>query len=319
MKQFKSLKSPQQSDTLAAMDDDGATKTATLAAIVAEGGGQRGIFTAGVLDAFQQQQFNPFQLAIGVSAGAQNLLSYWLGEQGYARRLIQDLTTKPDFYVPHRWLIAKSVVDLDHYFAQVETDPEYRLPLESFDALVREKPIVFVATDKHSGEAVYLEPTSATVLKYLKASSAVPYLYHKAVSVKDCELFDGGVADPIPVVRAHAMGADKIVVIRTVPDNVSDSGWHQRLILSLKKQRLNSPLAHMIREHEQRYEHATEFIRHPPSGVSVLEISPPQTLQSHTFGSSSLALVDDYVLGYQVGMDSVARIHRWLHPGTRPG
>ena len=282
--------------------------TSTFSAIVAEGGGQRGIFTAGILDAFQQQHFNPFRLAIGVSSGAQNLLSYWLGEQGYARRLIEELTTKPSFYVPYRWLIAKSVVDLDQYFSQVEIDPKYRLPLESFDLLVRKKPLIFVATDKHSGEAVYLEPTSTTVLEYLKASSAVPILYRKAVLVNGCELIDGAVADPIPVTKAHAMGADKIIVIRTISDKVTELDWRQRLEIALKKQTLNPHLAHMLREHEQSCQRATEFIQNPPPGVSVLEINPPVTLKSHTFSSSSSALIDDYVLGYQVGMDSVAKI-----------
>jgi len=47
-------------------------------AIIAEGGGQRGIYTAGVLDAFMQFGFNPFTMGIGVSAGAQNLLCYFL-------------------------------------------------------------------------------------------------------------------------------------------------------------------------------------------------------------------------------------------------
>ncbi len=286
--------------------------TSTPTAIVAEGGGQRGIFTAGILDAFQQQQFNPFRLAIGVSSGAQNLLSYWLGEQGYARRLIEELTTKPGFCVPYRWLIAKSIVDLDQYFTQVETDPKYRLPLESFDFPVKNKRLIFVATDKNSGEAVYLEPTSATVLEYLKASSAVPFLYQKAVVVNGCELFDGGVADPIPVIKAHAIGADKIIVIRTISDNVAESGWRQRLEILLKKQTLNPQLAQMLREYEKSYQRAIEFIRNPPPGVSVLEISPPVTLKSHTFSSSSLALIDDYALGYQVGTDSVAKIQAWL-------
>lgn len=287
--------------------------TSRLCAIVAEGGGQRGIFTAGILDAFQQQQFNPFQLAIGVSSGAQNLLSYWLGEQGYARRMIEELTTKPGFYVPYRWLIAKSVVDLDQYFSKVETDPEYRLPLESFDQLVREKPIIFVATDKHTGQAVYLEPTSVTVMKYLKASSAVPFLYKKAVLVDDQELFDGGVADPIPVARAQAMGANKIIVLRTIAGNMSATGLRRRLESALKKQTLNPQLAQMLRDYEQSYQRATEFIQHPPAGVSVYELSPQDTLQSHTFGSSSEALIHDYALGFQMGMDSVAKIQAWLN------
>ncbi|WP_062260581.1 patatin-like phospholipase family protein [Endozoicomonas arenosclerae] len=42
-------------------------------ALVTEGGGQRGIFTAGVLDAFLQAEFNPFGLLIGTSSGALNL------------------------------------------------------------------------------------------------------------------------------------------------------------------------------------------------------------------------------------------------------
>lgn len=38
-------------------------------ALVCEGGGQRGIFTAGVLDEFMRAQFNPFDLYLGTSAG----------------------------------------------------------------------------------------------------------------------------------------------------------------------------------------------------------------------------------------------------------
>ena len=45
-------------------------------ALVAEGGGQRGIFTAGILDSWLAKDFNPFDLLIGTSAGAQNLSSY---------------------------------------------------------------------------------------------------------------------------------------------------------------------------------------------------------------------------------------------------
>ena len=45
-------------------------------ALIAEGGGQRGIFTAGVLDAWLEQEYDPFDLFIGTSAGSQNLTSY---------------------------------------------------------------------------------------------------------------------------------------------------------------------------------------------------------------------------------------------------
>ncbi len=45
-------------------------------ALIVEGGGMRGAFTAGVLDAFLEKQFNPFDLYVGVSSGSTNLANY---------------------------------------------------------------------------------------------------------------------------------------------------------------------------------------------------------------------------------------------------
>ena len=57
-------------------------------ALVAEGGGQRGAFTAGVLDSWLISNFNPFGILIGTSAGAQNIASYLSKQTGYAYSLI---------------------------------------------------------------------------------------------------------------------------------------------------------------------------------------------------------------------------------------
>ncbi len=45
-------------------------------ALVAQGGGQRGIFTSGVLDAFILSNFDPFHEFYGTSAGALNLCAF---------------------------------------------------------------------------------------------------------------------------------------------------------------------------------------------------------------------------------------------------
>jgi len=62
------------------------------AALVVEGGGQRGIFTAGILDSWLANDFNPFSLLIGTSAGAQNLSSYMTRQSGHAKRSIMKLS-----------------------------------------------------------------------------------------------------------------------------------------------------------------------------------------------------------------------------------
>lgn len=66
-------------------------------ALVCEGGGQRGIFTAGVLDEFMRAQFNPFDLYYGTSAGAQNLSAYLCNQPGYGRKVIMRYTTRREF------------------------------------------------------------------------------------------------------------------------------------------------------------------------------------------------------------------------------
>lgn len=68
-------------------------------ALVCEGGGQRGIFTAGVLDEFMHAQFNPFHLYFGTSAGAQNLSAYLCNQPGYGRKVIMRYTTRREFLI----------------------------------------------------------------------------------------------------------------------------------------------------------------------------------------------------------------------------
>ena len=53
-------------------------------ALVLEGGGMRGVFTAGVLDAFLDEKFY-FPYVVGVSAGSSNGLSYASRQRGRAK------------------------------------------------------------------------------------------------------------------------------------------------------------------------------------------------------------------------------------------
>ncbi len=281
-------------------------------AVVAEGGGQRGIFTAGVLDAFLDEQINPFQLGLGVSAGAQNLLSYFLGEKGYARRAIAELTAAPGFFVPYRWLGSRGVIDLDNYFKETVENPEYRLPYKRISSVQRSRKLLFVATNGVSLKPVYLEPDKHTVLDHLKASSAVPLLYKSRVVVNQQHVVDGGVADPLPVQKAIAMGARQIVVIRTASADAQQSSWRQRVDDLPIRRALPSKWLAMLEVHDQSYQAALDLMRNPPAGVSIMSIAPKDALRSHAFGSSSVAIIEDYEIGLQEGRRAARRLQTWL-------
>ena len=283
-------------------------------AIVAEGGGQRGIFTAGVLDAFQDNQFNPFQIGLGVSAGAQNLLAYFMAERGYAKRAISELTSAPGFFGPHRFIGARDVIDLNHYFETTVSDPEYRLSYQRITKVQKSRQLVFVATNRDTLQPAYLKPNEETVIDYLKASSAVPYLYKAPLVDHQQELVDGGVADPIPVCKAITMGAKHIVVIRTVSADTEQSSWRQRIdSLPLKFQRaLPALVRDMLKEHEDAYTKAINTMRSPPEGVSITHIAPETALDSHAFGSSAQAMNMDYESGLAAGLALIESLQNSL-------
>lgn len=66
-------------------------------ALVVEGDGMRGAFTSGVLDAFLQQQFNPFDLCVGVSSGSTNIANYLAAQQGRTLQIYLDHSLRPEF------------------------------------------------------------------------------------------------------------------------------------------------------------------------------------------------------------------------------
>ena len=281
-------------------------------AIVAEGGGQRGIYTAGVLDTFLRHGFNPFELGVGASAGAQNLSTYFISLPGYAKRAIAELSAEPSFLVPYRWLGKRSVIDLDMYFSRLVDDPVYRFPCGEIDRLAGQRRLVFVATSKSDLTATYLEPDSNNLLTHMKASSAVPFLYRGGVNVGSEILVDGGVADPLPVRRAHALGAKRIVVIRTVPGNEVVSCWRQRLKALRLERAIPAAMSAMLERHEQSYEDAMCFMREPPQGVEIVQIAPELPLRSQVFGSRSEALMADYASGCQAGEAALVQLKSWL-------
>ncbi len=280
-------------------------------AIVAEGGGQRGIYTAGVLDAFLEQSFNPFDLGIGVSAGAQNLLTYFLEVPDYARRAIMELTSKPDFIVFSRGISGKSICDLDGYFNTSIHDPEYQLPYRRIEQVVQHRRLQVVAADRDTIEPVYLEPDADNIVDCVKASSAVPFLYRPGVSMDERILIDGGVADPLPVKHAYDQGARYIVLVRTVPlfsPDQFDIPWRRRLDrvrhFSFKFTRYSK----MLEQHEHAMRVAMDFLRNPPADLKLYVLAPTLPLKSFFFSTSAEHLLEDYHQGVEHGKRSLVEL-----------
>ena len=179
--------------------------------LVLEGGGLRGVFTAGVLDAFLDGNFHA-DYVIGVSAGAANGVSYVSGQRERGLRTNTDYLHDPRYMGLRSLLLHRSLFGMDFIFHEI---PQH---LDPFDYQAFQENLCEFwtgAIDIRTGETVYFgKEEIGDDLEALRATTSLPLL-SQPVAYRGRLLLDGGTADPIPVRRALADGCDRVVVVLT--------------------------------------------------------------------------------------------------------
>lgn len=181
------------------------------AGLVLEGGGTRGIYTAGALEYFLEAGIS-FNYVVGVSAGATNAASYLSGQHG--RNLIVNTAFLDDWrYMSIRNLVRNhSLFGFDFIFEDI---PNKYVPFDHKAFQVSSTEFEIVATDCISGKAVYYEKHELdATFSVMRASCAIP-LVTPLVNVGGRPMLDGGISDPIAIGRALEKGFEHQVVILT--------------------------------------------------------------------------------------------------------
>ncbi|MCY9873712.1 alpha/beta fold hydrolase [Vibrio barjaei] len=279
-------------------------------ALVTEGGGQRGIFTAGVLDAFLRADFNPFDLLIGTSAGSLNLASYICGHQGHAYKVITETTRHPEFFKLTKYLLSGNGMDLDFLVDNAEVN----IPLNwcKGSDLLKTKQVIAVATHAQKLTSECFDVTVDNWKDVLRASCAIPALHKNPVVFDDSRWLDGGVSAPIPVEGAYRRGYKHIVVIRTMPIDFDDHHPLLEAILKRAPTKTMSELSAMLIKHEESYRKTQRFLESPPDDVNIYEISPAINLKSSVIGSTKKQLDADFMHGVRLGRLFVESVGRKL-------
>ncbi len=182
------------------------------AGLVLEGGGMKGIFTAGVLDLLMDKNIM-FSDIYGVSAGACHMTSYISGQRGRAFDISVD-------YLDTRWycgmpslLFTGNLFNTDIAYGLVPND----LNPFDHDAYERYEGNAYsVVTDVETGDPEYLRMKSCRGrnMDKLRASASLP-LVARMVEVNGRKYLDGGLSDAIPLKRSIMSGNDKNLVILT--------------------------------------------------------------------------------------------------------
>ncbi|WP_288317983.1 patatin-like phospholipase family protein [Xylanibacter caecicola] len=180
--------------------------------LVLEGGGMRGVFTSGVLDAFMKHE-HYFRYVVAVSAGACNGLSYISRQKRRARISNIDYLSRYK-YIGLRHLVTQGCI-FDRKLLY-EDFPNTLLPFDYDTFFANEGEFEMVTTNCLTGRACYLSERHdrRRLLDIVRASSSLPYV-SKIVHVDGIPMLDGGIVDSIPVMRAMQQGHHKNVLVLT--------------------------------------------------------------------------------------------------------
>ncbi|MDR2514416.1 MAG: patatin family protein [Christensenellaceae bacterium] len=181
------------------------------AGLVLEGGGMRGVFTAGVLDALWDEDLL-FEAVYGVSAGACHACSYLSGQRGRALR------TSIEFLRDSRYMSFRSLLLTGDFFGAdmvYNKVPNELVPYD-YDAFLRSESRFFaLLTNLESGGAeAHRILDLRRQMDVIRASSSLPLL-SRPVAIGGRLYLDGGVAEPIPLRRSIQDGNRKNLVVLT--------------------------------------------------------------------------------------------------------
>ena len=182
--------------------------------LVLEGGGMRGAYTGGVLDAFLDEGI-VFSYVIGVSAGANAGSDYLVGQRERNHKVFVELVSDRRYAGFANLLRERSWFGMRFLF---ETLPDELAPFD-YEALERsERTLVVGVTDCATGQARYFTQRGHDARWFIhtvhRASSSLPVL-SPPVEIEGRRYLDGGVSDPVPIEHSIIDGNSRNVVVLT--------------------------------------------------------------------------------------------------------
>ena len=274
--------------------------------LVLEGGGSRGIYTAGVLDAFIENGIE-FPYVIGVSMGACSGASF-LGKSLHRQHDIILYSSQDKRYLSFENLFKTGeYANFDWTFGELSYDifPLDQDTFENSGAVY-----CVVATNARTGKAEYFYPKSLRdECPEIRASCSLPGVT-KGTEIGGEVYFDGGLVDSIPLKRAFDDGCNKALAILT---------QHKGYVKGVTNRNFKKPfnntyplIGDAIINRSIFYNNQLEYVRQMEEEGKALVIQPLTPLNCNALEKSPEKLEAIYQLGYTQGKQNIEKVKEFL-------
>lgn len=260
--------------------------------LVLEGGGMRGVYTAGALTWLIDNGIE-FDNAYGISTGAVHLCSFLMKDKKNLFDFSVDyITDKKAMFLP-AILRSGCIVDYDYLFNDLMVNKAHYDMSKLKDTRTSGKVGVY---DLNLGETIYLDVKKMNTNE-LKASTSLP-LIGKVVKENGRELLDGGITEMIPISESIKDGCNRHLIITTKPAGYTRKPAKKAIVKLMST--VYSKCPNIGRDYEIRhlnYQKQIDAIKKLEEKKEAVYIYPTKTSKVTRLGGKREELVELFELG----------------------
>jgi len=276
--------------------------------LVLEGGGMRGLFSAGVLDALLELKELSINGIVGVSSGALFGVNYVSKQKERAVRYNKKYADDKRYMGLHSWITTGNAVNKDFAFYELP----YKLDVfdnETFKKAETDFYVVMTNVESGKPEYVLIEDAFAQ-MEYLRATSALPFA-SKIIEINGKKYLDGGISDSIPIDFCESLGYDKIIAVLTRPEGTYKEdklGFLYKLVYRKYPNLVNS-LLNMATD----YEKVLVKIKDLENKGKIFVVRPPEVLKIGRLEKNRDKIQKVYDTGLNTGLKELNNIVKYLN------
>lgn len=284
-----------------------ATDEVTRGCLVLEGGGWKGLYTLGVLDAMMLAGLN-FSSVVGVSAGALSSLCYVSGQIGWGARI--DLTYRhdPNYCGLGAYRRDGGITGFTYLF----NDLLSQMPLDEARLNDPVRRLAVSATNLNTGRVEYFEKGHCDLYRAVQASATVPYV-SRPVMIGGVPYLDGGCAEKIPMGWVKRSGEEKIVVVRTRDRSFRRKPGASKLARTQYRKYPN--FVRCLEAANEQFNRAVDAMEADAAAGRLFIVAPSEPVTVKRFEGDMEKLGALYWLGYSDMQNSLAALRTWLNRG----